>query len=333
MNRSKQGRMKRGIIVTVWLVALTLAPVRFAEAQQGKVYCVGVLIVGDTLETKGVRDGLKDAGYVEGKNLVLDISVKQNYEELRPIAKAYVEKKLDVIVGIGATVPLIAKELTQDIPVIFVGASDPIATGLVKSIAHPEANVTGVTGRTDLEVHGKRLEIFKEAVPSLRRLAVLYNARGENPGHAKSLALVQKVAPDIGVKLVEKPIKSTADLDRVLSSASRDTIDGLFPICATLLRGQFKEIATVALQKKLALMGCTADETEKGALLSYDADRYRIGRRSAWYIDRILKGTKPQDLPVEAPTYFELVINLKTAKQIGLTIPPNVLARADKVIK
>ena len=174
---------------------------------------MGVLSVGDTSETKGVRDGLKDAGYVEGKNLVLDISVKQNYDELRPIAKAYVEKKLDVIVATGSTAALLAKELTQDIPIIFVGASDPITSGLVKSLAHPEANVTGVSGRTDIEVHTKRLEIFKEAVPSLRRLALLYNARGENPGHAKGVALVQKVSPDIGVKLVEKPIKSTSDLE------------------------------------------------------------------------------------------------------------------------
>src|SRR4029453_997948 len=156
--------------------------------------------VGDTPSLKGFREGLKDAGYVEGKNLVLDVSVKQNYDELRPIAKAYVEKKFDVIVGMGGTAPLLAKELTRDIPIVFVGGVDPIATGLVKSLAHPEANVTGVSNRSDLEMHGKRLEIFKEAVPSLRRVAVLYNARGENPIHAQSLALVQKVAPGIRVK-------------------------------------------------------------------------------------------------------------------------------------
>jgi putative ABC transport system substrate-binding protein len=304
-----------------------------AEAQQGKVYSVGILAIGDTPQLKGFREGLKNAGYVEGKNLVLEISVKQNYDELRPVAKAYVEKKLDAIVGIGSTVPLLVKELTQEIPIIFAGASDPIASGLVKSLARPEANVTGVSSRTDFEMHGKRLEIFKEAVPSLRRVAVLYNARGENPGHAKSLALVQKVAPDIRVKLIETPIKSTTDLDRVLSSLSKETADGLFPICATLFRDPFKKIATVAIQKKFALMGCGADQTENGALLSYDANRYRVGERAAWYVDRILKGTKPRDLPVEAPIYFELTISLKTAKQIGLTIPPNVLARADKVIR
>jgi putative ABC transport system substrate-binding protein len=165
-----------------WIVMLLLlTAIALAEAQQGKVYRIGVLAIGDIPQLKGFRDGLKNAGYVEGKNLVLDISVKQNYDEIRPIAKAYVERKLDVIVGTGTTAPLLAKELTQDIPILFVGTSDPIASGLVKSLAHPEANVTGVSSRTDFELHGKRLEIFKEAVPSLRRVAVLYNARGENP--------------------------------------------------------------------------------------------------------------------------------------------------------
>jgi putative tryptophan/tyrosine transport system substrate-binding protein len=322
----------RAKILVYALPALILNTIHFAQAQQGKVYHVGVLSIGVNPLLKGFRDGLKNGGYVEGKNLVLDIPVKQNYDELRPIAKAYVEKKFDVIVGMGGTVTLLAKELTQDIPILFVGG-DPITTGLVKSLARPEANVTGVATLTDFELYGKRLEIFKEAVPTLRRVAVLYNARGENPVHAKSLALVQKVAPDIRVKLVEMPIKSTVDLDRLLSSVSKDTADGLFTICTTLFRDPFKKIATVAIQKKLALMGCNTNQTEGGALLSYDADRYRVGVRAAWYADRILKGTKPQDLPVEAPTYFELAINLKTAKQIGLTIPPNVLVRADKVIK
>ena len=310
--------------------ALILTTVHLAEAQQGKVYH---LSLGESSALKGFRAGLKDAGYVEGKNLVLDISGKQNYDELRPIAKVYVEKKFDVIVGMGGTAPLLAKELTQDIPILFVGATDPIATGLVKSLARPEANVTGVANTTDFEMYGKRLEIFKEAVPSLRRVAVLYNARGENPLHAQSLSVIQKVAPNIQVKLVETPIKSTSDLDRLLSSISKDIADGLFPICANLFRDPFKKILTVAIQKKLALMGCGTSQTEAGALLSHSADGYRVGMRAAWYADRILKGTKPQDLPVEAPIYFELAINLKTAKQIGLTIPPNVLARADKVIK
>jgi putative tryptophan/tyrosine transport system substrate-binding protein len=162
---------------------------------------------------KGFREGLKEAGYIEGKNLVLDVPVKQNYDELRPIAKAYMERKFDVIVTFGGTATLIAKELTPEIPIVFVRVVDPITTGVVNSLARPEANVTGVASRTDLELHGKRLEVFKEAVPTLRRLLVLYNARGENPLHMKSLELIQRAAPNFGLKLTEKPIKSVADVE------------------------------------------------------------------------------------------------------------------------
>jgi putative ABC transport system substrate-binding protein len=224
--------------------------------------------------------------------------------------------------------------LTQEVPIVFIGASDPVGSGLVKSVARPETNVTGVSRATDVEMQGKRLEVFKEAVPTLRRVAVMYNARGENPGHAKSLALIQKVAPSLGLKIIEQPIKSTADVDRALSLVSRDNTDGVFIICSGIFRDAFKTIGAIVIQKKLASTGCGLQNvTELGFLLFYGADSYRIGHRGAWYVDRILKGTKPKDLPVEAPTYFEFVINLKTAKQIGLTIPPNVLARADKVIK
>jgi putative ABC transport system substrate-binding protein len=168
---------------------------------------VGALVVAETPLIKGFREGLlKEAGYIEGKNLVLDVPVKQNYDELRPIAKAYMERKFDVIVTFGGTTTLIAKELTPEIPIVFVGVVDPITTGVVNSLARPEANVTGVVSRTDLELHGKRLEVFKEAVPTLRRLLVLYNARGENPLHMKSLELIQRAAPNFGLKLTKKPI-------------------------------------------------------------------------------------------------------------------------------
>ena len=325
----------RKTILAIVLATVILATPVLVEAQQQKVSRAGVLMIGSHIpEMKGLGDGLKEAGYIEGKNLVLDVSAMETIDEFRPIAKAYIEKKFDVIVALGSTAPLIARDLTREIPIVFVGATDPIASGLVKSVARPEANVTGVARATDVEMQGKRLEVFKEAVPTLQRVAVLYNARGENPGHAKSFALVQKVAPTLGLKLMEKPVKSAADIERVLASVSKDTTDGIFVICSSLFRDPIKKMAAVAMQKRLALAGCRLpDVTEQGILLSYGADSYRIGHRGAWYVDRILKGTKPQDLPVEAPTYFELVINLKTAKQIGLTIPPNVLVRADRVIK
>ena len=323
-------------ILAIALATVILAAPLLVEAQPQKVYRAGVLMIGspNIPAMKGLRDGLKELGYVEGKNLLLDIPAKETIDELRPMAKAYIEKKFDVIIAMGATAPLIAKDLTQEIPIVFLGSVDPIASGLVKSTARPEANVTGVANATDVEIQGKRLEVFKEAVPTLRRVAVLYNARGENPGHAKSLALVQKVAPALGLTLMEKPVKSAADIERALASVAKDNTDGIFVICSSLFREPIKKMAAIAMQKRLALTGCDVpDVTEQGTLLSYRADPYRMGHRGAWYVDRILKGTKPQDLPVEAPTYFELVINLKTAKQIGLTIPPNVLARADKVIR
>jgi putative ABC transport system substrate-binding protein len=323
------------------IFAIALATVIFAlpllaEAQQQKVYRAGILMIGssDTPQIMGLRDGLKELGHVEGKNLLLDIPAKETIDELRPIAKACIEKKVDVIVAMGITAPIIARDLTREIPIVFIGATDPIASGLVKSVARPESNVTGVAGATDFEMQGKRLELFKEAVPTLRRVAVLYNARGENPLHTKNLGVLQKVAPHLGLKLIEKPIKSNAEIERVLASVSKDTTDGLFVICSTLFRDSLKKMGAVTMQKKLALIGCRSqDVAERDALLSYGADSYRIGHRAAWYVDQILKGRKPEDLPVESPIYFEFVVNLKTAKQIGVTIPPNVLARANKVIR
>ena len=188
--------------LAVALATVILAPPLLVEAQPQKVYRAGVLMIGslNIPAMKGLRDGLKELGYVEGKNLLLDIPAKETIDELRPMAKAYIEKKFDVIIAMGATAPLIAKDLTQEIPIVFLGSVDPIASGLVKSTARPEANVTGVANATDVEMQGKRLEVFKEAVPTLRRVAVLYNARGENPVHAGSLALVQKVAPALAAR-------------------------------------------------------------------------------------------------------------------------------------
>jgi ABC-type uncharacterized transport system substrate-binding protein len=321
-----------GLVLCAMLFALCFS----AHAQQAKSYRIGVLVVGssDIPQIKGLSEGLKELGYIQGKNLALDISAKETYEEYRPFVKSYKEKKPDVIVTIGGTATGVVKEIAPEIPTVFYFGSDPVQAGFVKSMARPETNLTGLISHTGPEIEGKRLEIFHETVPALRRVTVLYNARGENPAHAMGLDVLRRVSPNLKLKLQEKPIKVAADLDDVLQSLSKDTTDGIFVIGASIFRNRFNKIAPVAIQKKLAVMGSEASHvTEDGALLFYDSDRYRIGHRLAWYVDRILKGTKPQDLPVEAPTYFELIINLKTARQIGLTIPPNVLARADKVIR
>jgi len=286
-------------IPIVAVALLVVASVSLAQAQDGKTHRVGVLSIVDTPVLKGFRDGLKEIGYIEGKNLVLDIPVKKTYDELRPIAKLYREQKVDVIVTLGGTATSIAKETTREIPIVFLYAADPVASGLVNSVARPETNLTGLTPTPDVEFTAKQFEVFKETIPTLKRVAVLYNARAENPAHATRLAILRQTAPSLGVKVADKPIKSAADV-----------------------------------AQELALFGCNSMHViEYGALATYDTDRYRLGQRGAWYVDRILKGSKSQDLPVEAPTNFELIINLKTAKQIGLTIPPSVLARANQVIR
>lgn len=308
----------------------------FAEAQQGKFYRVGVLVVGgaDIAQIKGLREGLKNYGYIQGKNLDMEISAKETYDEYPPLVKSYKDKNVDVLVTIGGTATRVVKDLAPEIPTVFSFGSDPVKAGFVNSIARPGSNLTGVTTRTGPEFQGKRLEIFKEAVPTLRRATVLYNARGENPGHEMSLNMLRESAPKLDVKLIAKPIKAISDLDTSLQTLSKDTTDGVFVIGASIFRTRFNTIVPAAMQKKLPVMGAEAFHvTEEGALLFYDSDRFHIGQRLAWYVDRILKGTKPQELPIEAPTYFELMINLKTAKQLGLTIPPNVLARADRVIR
>ena len=321
-------------IIGLVLTALIL-DVHQAEPQQGKINRVGLLAppgkVEERVQIKGLRDGLREAGYIEGKNLQLNIPNVKTYDELRPIAKGYAGKKADIIIAYGGTATAIAKEATQEIPIVFIwGVSDPVQSGFVKSLARPQTNITGLSSWTSPENSGKRLEHLKEVVPNLRLVALLYNARGENPSQKLILEVIRNTGPKLGLKLTEKPIRSVDEVSEALLSISRENTDGIFIIGSGLFTEPCRKITTFAIQKGLPLSGC---EAEQGALLSYEADGYRIGRRGAWYVDKILKGRKPADLPVEQPTKFEFVINLKTAKQIGLTIPPNVLARADRVIR
>ena len=304
------------------------------DAQQSRVFHIGILGPGkleDRPQIKGFRAGLREAGYLENKNLELNIPHVKTYDELRPIVRGYVENRTDAIVTYGGTATAIAREATRDIPIIFVwGLSDPVRMGFVKSLARPDTNITGLSSLASPEISGKRVELFKETVPHLRRVALLYNARGENPSQALNLGVVRDTAPKLGLQLVENPIKSADEAGAAALSVSKNNTDGIYIVTSGLFTEPCNRIAIIAIQKRLPLFGCGP---EQGALLSYEADEFRVGHRGAWYVDRILKGTKAQNLPIERPTKFELVINLKTAQQIGLTIPPNVLARADKVIR
>ena len=324
--------------VLIWLLTTCfLVTVSIAEAQPTKIHRVGILGPPGNLEErlpiKGLRDGLKEAGYVEGRNLLLNMLNVRTYDELRAIVKGYVEKRSDVIVTHGSTATGIAKAATKDIPIVFIwDIPDPVQSGLVKSAGHPQTNMTGLSSFAGPNIFGKRLELIKEVVPSLRRITLLYNARGESPDHAMSLEVVRNTAPKLGLKLAEKPVKSGDQAVESLLSISKQTTDGIFIIGSGLFAEPCEKLAAIAMQKKLPLTGCIGT-AEEGVLSTYEADGYRDGHRGAWYVDRILKGVKPQDLPVEAPTKFELIINLKTAKKIGLTIPQSVLVRADRVIR
>ena len=226
-----------------------------------------------------------------------------------------------------------AHETASQIPVVFMPTSDPVRSGFVKSLASPGTNLTGLTYYVDLRESGKQLEIFKEIVPTLRRVVLFIDAQAESPIDATSLTVGRNVAAHLRIELIEKPVKSLAEAERVVLSLSNNTIDGILITCTSLL-SDLKNIAAISRQRLIPLHGCSNHHvTEYSALSSYAPDFYQIGRRAAWYVNRILKGARPQKLPVETPRKFELAINLKTANAIGIKIPPEVLQRADKVIR
>jgi putative ABC transport system substrate-binding protein len=323
-------------VSSLLLIAIALCiGVTTAEAQQFKIYRVGIIVAGGPglmpPQINGLRDGLQEAGYIEGKNLVLDLLQAETYDELRASLKVYTQQKINVIVTTSQVEAGMAKEATDKIPIVFMPAGYPVETGLVRSLASTGTNLTGLTFYRDLEDNGKQLEIFKEVVPALRRVVVLYDGRKENRTPSMSLRAVRKVAAHLAIQLDKKPVKSAIEAEQAISSLPIKTGVGLFLICGGIFK-ELEKIASIAIQKRLPLFGCGATQVaEERVLLTYAPDLYYIGYRGAWYVNQILKGAKPHELPVETPTKFELVINLKTAREIGITIPPEVLILADKV--
>jgi putative ABC transport system substrate-binding protein len=255
----------------------------------------------------------------------------QSPEELRSLARDFVKNNVDVVVTTGNVETTVAKETIRQLPIIFMPASDPITAGFVESFARPGANLTGIALIRDLDSYGKQLEIFKEAVPSLSKLAVLYDARANASPYGKALAQLKKVAANLGIAINEQPARDIYEAENAVASLARSTVDGVFVVCSSLFGRGPDAIITRAIERKLPLFSC--GWTHQGALVSFALDLYQIGRRGGWYVSQILNGAKPNDLPVEVPLKYQLTINLKTAAAIGLTIPVEVLQRADKVIK
>ena len=318
-----------GLTLCALLIALCLS----AQAQQTKkVWQIGLFHVGldhvpPSLEP--LRQELKRLGYEEGKNLRLDWRNLPDEEAADKAAKEFVQSRVDLIVAFENQTARAAKAATSEIPIVLVHGEDAIAEGFGKSMAHPGANMTGFLGVGD--VPGKRIELFTEVVPRLRRLLVLVDPK--DPGAERSLAQLRTAAKSLKIELVERRATTQADIERVFHSLKQGGVDGIFVLSHTLNVKFPSLLVRLSFEKRLPFAGYRREWVEQGALFSYAHDLASVGPPAAKYIDRILKGAKPADLPFQEAARFDFVINLKTAKHIGLTIPPNVLARADRVIR
>jgi len=278
-----------------------------------------------------MRQGLREVGYVEGKNITIVYrSAEEKFERLPALVDELIGLKVDVLVMSSTPAALAGKRSTSKIPIVFIGVSDPVAAGLVDSLARPGGNVTGFTAMTS-ELAGKRLELLKETVPKLSRVAVLWDPR--DPNAASSWKESQLPARELGMQLFSMEISSSDKYDTAFKEAIKAASAALAVAGSPLAVSNRKQIADLAAKNRLPAIYHRGDFVDSGGLMSYGADQIEPYRRIAVYVDKILKGARPADLPVEQPSKFELVINLKAAKALGLTVPPIVLTRATRVIK
>ena len=320
----------------LWLVTLVVLVSTFAEAQQPrKVPRIGYL--GATsrstnpARSEAFRQGLRDLGYVEGKNIVIEYRFAEGkLDRLPALASELVRLKVDVVLTGGPIATRSAKQATATIPIVMAYDDDPVGSGFVASLARPGDNITGLSTLAP-EISGKQLELLKEVVPKLSRVAVLGNAI--QPGNPQALREINLAADAFGVQLQYLEIQAPKDIETAFHAASKGRADAILVMASPITFSQRRQVAGLAVKVRLPTIYSRPEYVEDGGLVFYGVSYTDLFRRAATYVDKILKGTKPADLPVEQPIKFEFIINLKAAKQIGLTIPPNVLARADKVIR
>ncbi len=318
-------------IVTGGLLAATLP----AGAQQvGKVYRVGFLWDSPAMFPDAIaafRQGLRDLGWVEGQNIVVEHRWSEGrFERLPDLAAELVRLKVDVIIAPSSIYTGAAKRATTTIPIVFVSHADPIGSGHVATLARPGGNITGLSLMMT-ETNAKGLELLKEAVPGLARVAVVWDPA--TPSHRPGLDAVEIRGRALGLRIQPVPVRSATEFDSAFSAIVRERASGVLVLSTPLFIAQARQLADLAMKHKLPTMFGPKEHAQAGGLLSYGPDRADLWRRGATFVDKILKGAKPADLPVQQPTKFELVINLKTAKALGLTIPQLVLGRADEVIQ
>ena len=326
---------RRKLLIAVSAVLLT-TPLAALGQQQSKVarigYLAGSSVTDNAHLVQAFREALRELGYVEGKNLVIEYRYAEgNFERLPDLAAELVRLRVDVIVAVGDPVILVAKQATSTIPIVMPSVGDPVGRGFVASLARPGGNITGVSNLA-VALTGKWLEYLKQIVPTLSQVAVLRNAA--NPTHALFWAEAQSAAPRLGLQLQSVEVRTPDDLDGAFATIVRERSAAVVvlpdPLLAGFLRGRIAELAT---RNRLPAVYTFKEQAEAGGLLSYGPSLSVNYRHAATYVDKILKGAKPANLPVAQPTQFELVINLKTAKALGLTIPQSLLLRADEVIQ
>jgi len=323
------------LVLCFAISALLFALCVSAAAQQTKKiprigWLAGNLPYTQTPRIDVFRRGLRELGYTEGKDIIIDARFNRGkLDQLPELAAELVRLKVDVIVAIGTQAAQAAQSSTKTVPIVATGG-DLVASGLVASLAHPGGNITGLANLS-FELAPKRLELLKEAVPNLSSVAVLWSPDSRNS--AQGLPETEAAARSFGIKLQSLSVKGPDDVGRAFSAMRKERVSAFMLLRSPLILSQIKRIVEFEVQNRLPAMYDDRAFPEAGGLMSYGTLLADLDHRLATYVDKILKGAKPADLPVEQPTKFEFVINLKTAKQIGLTIPPNVLARADRVIR
>src|SRR5262245_28843431 len=327
--------MKRKITVLT-LCALLVALCASAEAQQPtRIPRIGILAGASASNVsprvEAFRQRLRELGYVEEKNIVIEYRYAEGKRERLPdLAAELVRLKVDVIVAFSPAAILAAKKASPTIPIVFASVGDPVGDGFVSSLARPGGNITGLSAMSP-DLDGKRLELLKEAFPKVARVAFLWPSGGTRGN--LTLTDMEAAAKALGLKLLSLPVRGLDDFESAFARAKRDGAQALITTANSLIITQQRQLLDFAAKNRLPAMYPTSEFVEAGGLISYAPNNADLWRRAATYVDNILKGAKPSDLPVEQPTKFELIINLKTAKQIGVTIAPEVLARADKVIQ
>jgi putative tryptophan/tyrosine transport system substrate-binding protein len=314
-------------LLIVLPVAIVLGPACVSAQLTGKTPRVGYLVITGT--GASLREGLRALGYEEGRTIIVELrSAEGHVDRIPALAAELVRLNVDVIVAGGSEALEAARRATSSIPIVMLGLADPVATGLVSSLARPGGNITGLT-MGGPEVAGKRLEFLKEAMPGLSRVALLRDPSSD-PG---TLPEAESAARTLRLKAQILTVQAPADFEGAFAAAKRERAEAIHVNETSMLFAHRSRLADLAARGRLPMVGVFRQSAEAGYLITYGPDMPALFRRTATYVDRILKGDKPGNLPIEQPTKFELAINLKTAKALGLTIPPSVLGRADQVIQ